>query len=364
MTCGERIVKCLAGEPIDRVPFGVGLGFAPWGEAMERWRRESGKPDLNLRQEFGFDGSFALPKVMQGPHPPFERIVLEETAASIVVRNERGITVRQLKNSSNMPDWLDYPVKTDDHWEKLKCERLRLNDPTRIQEDWSAFRARLRDTGEAVQFGAFPWGIFGTVRDFLGAEEVLLAFYDRPAVVHDMMNHLTTLWIELMQRVASEVRIDHIHIWEDMSGRQGSLISPDMIERFMMPCYDRIAAFAASHGVRLVSVDSDGDCSQLVPIMMRHGINVFFPFEVQAGNDVRRYREQYPTLGILGGLDKLALIDGPRAIDGEIDKARWMIQRGRFVPMFDHLIPPEVPWEHFRYAVLRLKDVCYGRLGP
>ena len=63
----------------------------------------------------------------------------------------------------------------------------------------------------------------------------------------------------------------------------GPLISPAMVEEFMMPCYDRIVAFARAHGVRLVSVDTDGDCSELVPLMMKHGINMFFPFEVQAG---------------------------------------------------------------------------------
>ena len=126
-------------------------------------------------------------------------------------------------------------------------------------------------------------------------------------MVRDMMQHLTTLWLVLWEQVAAEVQIDHIHIWEDMSGKQGSLISPRMVREFMMPCYDRIAAFAREHGVRLLSVDTDGDCSQLVPVMMEHGVNYFFPFEVQAGNDILAYRKKYPTLGIMGGLDKRAL---------------------------------------------------------
>jgi len=36
------------------------------------------------------------------------------------------------------------------------------------------------------------------------------------------------------EQLAPHVQIDMIHIWEDMSGKQGSLISPAMIEAFMM----------------------------------------------------------------------------------------------------------------------------------
>jgi hypothetical protein len=171
---------------------------------------------------------------------------------------------------------------------------------------------------------------------------------------------MTTLWLGLYERVAAEVQIDHIHIWEDMSGRQGSLISPAMVEEFMMPCYDRIAGFARDHGVRLVSVDTDGNCSELVPVMMKHGVNMFFPFEVQAGNDILAYRRQYPQLGIMCGLDKRVLSGTHADVDREVTKAAAMVKLGRYVPGFDHLIPPDATWANFKYAAEQLKQICCG----
>lgn len=41
LPCGERAVRCLLGEEIDRLPFGVGLGWLSWGDALEGWRRKS-----------------------------------------------------------------------------------------------------------------------------------------------------------------------------------------------------------------------------------------------------------------------------------------------------------------------------------
>jgi uroporphyrinogen decarboxylase len=360
LTPGERIIRCFTGDPVDRVPFGVGIGWAPWGDAMDNWRRDSGKPDLDLKAHFGFDSDFAFPAMSYGIFPAFERKVLEENDRFIIWQDERGITKRDRRDGASMPEFLSYPVQTPDDWERLKAERLRIDEPGRINIDWDEFRAYVKETGTAVQLGGFPFGVFGTPRDLLGDEELLVSFYTEPEMVRDMMNHMTDLWISLCERVAEEVQIDHIHIWEDMSGRQGSLISMDMVRDFMMPCYDRIADFAESAGVRVLSVDTDGDCSELVPVMMEHGVNMFLPFEVQAGNDILQFRRQYPDLGIWGGLDKRALADSKAAVDEEIDRAEAMLKLGRYVPGFDHLVPPDAKWELYEYAAERIKTLCYS----
>jgi hypothetical protein len=36
-----------------------------------------------------------------------------------------------------------------------------------------------------------------------------------------------------------------------------------------------------------------------------------------------------------------------------------MIALGRYIPGFDHLIPPDVPWENMKYAAERIREVCF-----
>lgn len=363
LRCGERLVRCLTGGDIDRVPFGVNIGWWPWGDAMANWRRDSGLADLDLARTFGYDAGFCTPAIESGVFPHFEPMVIEETSEHVIERDWRGITLRNRKDSGSMPEFLSYPVKTPVDWEQLKAARFRLDDArSRIKQDWDVFRDHLRQNGEAVQVGCFPWGVFGSVRDLLGVEDMLVSFYTEPEMIRDMMSHLTSLWIGLWERVAAEVQIDHIHIWEDMSGCQGSLISPAMVEEFMMPCYDRITAFARTHGVRVISVDTDGDCSELVPLMMRHGVTMFFPFEVQAGNDILAYRRQYPELGIMCGLDKRCLSETPEAVDREIARCAAMLRSGRYVPGFDHLIPPDAKWDLFKRAADGIKKLCHASI--
>ena len=142
-----------------------------------------------------------------------------------------------------------------------------------------------------------------------------------------------------------------------MAGRQGSLISPKMVREFMMPNYRKIKEFADSKGIPLISVDSDGNVAELVPIMMENGVNYIYPFEVQAGCDIEEYRRLYPRLGILGGLDKRALSVGKEAIDKELERAEHMLPLGGYVPQPDHNVPPDVPWENYKYYMNRLREL-------
>jgi uroporphyrinogen decarboxylase len=330
------------------------MGFAPWGETSERWRRESGfsGPAREFgawrEQSLGLEPDSQPVPAEYGPFPHFEPRKLSEDAEFIVSTDWRGITMRNRRGGGSMPEWIDHPIKNPDDWQRYKDERLqpRLDERLVGIDKWLA---GIEGVDAPVQVGTFPWGVFGTARDLLGAEELLVGFYSEPEMVHDVMETNTTLWLALYERLATKVRIEHIHIWEDMSGRQGSLISPAMIEEFMMPQYDRIAAFAREHKVPVFSVDSDGLVDELVPVMMRHGVNAFMPFEVQAGSDIEVFRARYPKLGIFGGLDKRALAAGRTEMHRELDRAARMLAAGGWVPGFDHLIPPDVPWENYRY---------------
>ena len=77
-----------------------------------------------------------------------------------------------------------------------------------------------------VQLGLYPYGLFGTLRDMMGVEELLVSFYEQPELIHDMMNYLTDFWLTMYEKVCKDVKVDAIHMWEDMSGKNGSLISP------------------------------------------------------------------------------------------------------------------------------------------
>ena len=192
----------------------------------------------------------------------------------------------------------------------------------------------------------------------MGEERLLLNFYDDPGFVRDFMNYLADFWIQLWGEALSEVKIDCVNFWEDMAYRSGPLISPEMFREFMLPPYQRVTSFLKEMGVKVILVDTDGNIEKLIPLFSESGITAIFPFEVQAGNDIVSLRKKYPHLQILGGIDKIKVAQGRKAIDEELNsRVPFMLQSGGYVPHIDHHVHPDVSWEDFKYYRSRLKEM-------
>jgi hypothetical protein len=360
MRDGERLVRWLTFQDVDRPPF-FQLWTA-WGQTFDRWKMETGLLDLDGRRLtalFNFDHSFEIVPVPLGLYPPFERQVIEDRGEYYIVRDERGITMRQRHDLGSVPGYLKHPVRDPDDWERLKKERLDPDDPGRYMANWDSFNGYLDRTGAVAQLGDFPYGLFGTARDLMGTEALLCGFYDQADLVKDIMDYLTGFWLRIYERTLKYTRVACIHLWEDMAGKSGSLISPEMVRHFIAPNYRRIRDFAQNHSIPLFSIDSDGDVSQIAPAMTEAGVNLFYPFEVQAGCDIEIYRQRYPRLGIMGGLDKRALALDTQAIDREIAKAERMFRSGGYVASLDHLVPPDVPWKNYCYYIDCLRQLIF-----
>jgi len=181
----------------------------------------------------------------------------------------------------------------------------------------------------------------------------LISFYTQPELVHDILDHLTSLYLTVFKKVAKKIRIDVIHMWEDMCGRNGPLISPDHWTEFIGPHYRRIKKFMESYNILIFSVDTDGNPDKIIPPMMDTGVNFLWPMEVTDGCDVNIFRERYPTLGMLGGIDKKALAKDPSAIKAELERVKPAFEKGRYIPELDHGVPDNVSWDNY---------LCYTRM--
>lgn len=351
----DRFINTVLCKDVDRLPFF--FYFGPWEETIKRWNTEGLNKDAAWDEEFGFDPGITVVDVNLGYYPKYEERIIEDRGDTLIKYDYRGILIEDRKDGGSTPRFIDYPVKSAEDWERLKNERLNPNDPGRFPENWAELAKMYNNGDKIVQLGTFPYGLFGTLRDMMGVEELLVSFYDQPELIHDMMDYLTGFWLEMYGKVCRDVKIDCIHIWEDMSGKQGSLISPSMIREFMMPNYKRIKAFADAHNIPVISLDTDGNCSDIVPLFMECGINLLLPFEVAAGSDIVDYRRKYPDLGIMGGIDKREIAKGKEAIDRELERISEMFQKPGYLAALDHLVHPEISWEDFRYFVYRLKDI-------
>jgi len=330
----------------------AGPGQAPSGKRV-------GRRDHDVTDYFGMDrGAVAVP-VNSTVCPLYETVVMEETDEYLITRGGDGVTSKELKDphTGSMPFWIDYPVHNREEWEQFKAERYQPNLSERLPDDWDTVRAAFQTRDYPLCLGSGLTGFFGSVRQILGAELTLMTFCDDPAWMHEMMDYLAGFYVTLYDEILSQLSVDFAFHWEDMCYVAGPLISPDMFRTFMLEPYKKLTGMLKDHGVDIIMVDTDGNCTSLIPLFIEGGVTAMYPFEAQAHMNVAAVRARYPALGMQGGIDKKALAAGKDAIDRELEGKVPVVLKGGYIPHVDHGVPPDVSWEHFCYYRRKLDSM-------
>jgi hypothetical protein len=350
----ERFIACVSGEPVDRPPYW--LFWGPWPTTLQRWEREGKPQGMDYRALFEPDQPPLSLAVNTGPCPKINPAVLEEDDEHIIHYDSWGIKRRDLKHGESMSEFLEFPVKNRQDWLNFRDQFLNPDHPQRLESEWRSQAREWTAKGWPIQLGYYPdAGVFGPYRWLMGDEEGLVALHTMPELAHEIMDHMTSLYLTVWEKVIHEVQVDVIHLWEDMCYVAGPLISPRMWEEFLGPNYRRIKAFANEHNIPVISVDTDGQPDRITPPMLRAGVNLLFPLEVAAGCDVNDWQRRYPDLALMGGIDKRVLALDKAAIDVELQRILPALEHGRYIPELDHLVPDDVSWENYCYYAARLK---------
>jgi uroporphyrinogen decarboxylase len=382
----ERFYRVTHFMDADRAP-NTEIGFASL--AVDRWHNEglsrdilpsledSGVPktqrpvelDLLRPEKFGLNDYFGFDRYMRyripvnagAPVPSFHKILEDDGKWQLFI-DEWGIRRRALKNSYSMDEYLEHPVKTRKDWEEYK-KRLNPDSPERFPALWREFVVDYKNRD-------YPLSVFRIVgflhfpRYLMGFENLMMAYYDQPDLIMDMLDYWCEFNISLAKKVFKDVKADWVTIGEDMAYKGRSMISPEMFRKFMLPFYRRLTGFLRDNGVDVIFVDSDGYVHELIPLWIEGGVNGTWPLEIAAGNDLIKLRREYPDFILSGGIDKMAVARGKEAIDKELyGKLPALLPLGGFIPSIDHVPPEDVSLENWTYYS-QLKKKLLGQYPP
>ncbi len=360
MTERERFIECMEYGSPDRVPHWE-LGV--WPQTIARWRAESGADLADFRWNWfygedaiGLDRREYVP-LHFGITPPYEAGVLEETDEYEVIRHWNGIVTKALKEGSVgggrmcMDQYLSFPIAGPDDWPAVR-ERLVPGAPERYPADlegrierWGARSCPLV-LGENCAANGFYW----RAREFLGTEALSFAWYDEPKMMHEIMEHYADFIIETSRPVLQRVQVDYFTLNEDFAGKGGPLLGPEVFREFIFPHLCRMVEFFRAHGTRYFAVDSDGDPTPLIPLLMEAGVDTVWPIERAAGVSPQGWRKRFGrALRLWGGVDKRVLCQGREAIRAHLAEMIPLIEEGGFIPTLDHTFPPDIPWDGFQW---------------
>lgn len=327
------------------------LGSGDIGNNSPSWSGVLWERDTVIQEMFGLDeGIYEIP-YYYWTYPTFEKEIIEEDEGYIELVDNDGIRKKIFSDNSSMPLWLEWPLKDKQDWERLKEERFSLDDISkRYEGSLDTLAEEIKTSGRLRGIFDPPVGFFGSLRMLIGEQNLYLMFYDDPGLLKRILDHLCTIWLLIAEELTSRIDFDLGVFWEDMAYKNGPLISPRTFREFLTPYYKRLIGFLRSKGIKYFSVDCDGNLEELLPLLLDAGINIVYPFERQAGNDLVKYRKRFgKELRMLGGFDKNSLYKGRGFIDEECECLSWLIQQGGFVPFADHAITPNTPWKDFRY---------------
>jgi len=322
------------------------------------WPTQGFPIDSDVRDYFNLDKCQIVVCSEQLIYPHFKVVILNEDEKYLDYIDIDGCTRRFSKEQQVLPVGLDWVVKDWDSWNELKENRMRLdNIEERLPDNWSELIEEYKSRDYPLTLGGYPNGLFGSLTHLIGYENLFLFFYDKPKLIKDILERLTDIWLALWEVILEDTDVDLCNLWEDISSGKGSMISPRTFKEFFSPYYRKISSFLKSKGIKNLLVDTDGNCSELIPLLLESGVTGIYPMEVSAGMDVIKARKDYPKLQIMGGVPKSEIALGEKRIDKILEPIEWLLKQGGYIPFGDHFIPPDVTFKHFKYYREKLNNI-------
>jgi len=280
-------------------------------------------------------------------------VTIEENDEFIIFKDDYGITQKRLKDEqggirSSMPMYLDFPVKTRRDFALYK-ERFDPDFSKRVKKGWIESTDDYREKGFLIWLCGRSNGFFWFLRELMGLENFLMTIHDDPGLINEMLDFILDYTISFWEYILDNTRVDVVLINEDMAFKGGPLLSPDSFKEFLRPRYKKLTGFLKGHGIKNIFIDSDGDMTDLIPLLMESGINGLLPAEITGNMDMVKIAKDYPDLRIAGGINKMKLFDNKNEIDKELEKVPFLLKRGGYVPFVDHSVPPLISWKNFVY---------------
>ncbi|MCQ2770510.1 MAG: hypothetical protein MJ236_01775 [Clostridia bacterium] len=315
----------------------------------DEWRAQGATEDLINLTGFAFDyvqnyrlGNFEAINM-------YDEVVIRDDAEYKIFKDGYGRTMKIAKSTATIPLPMDYPVETMDDW--LKIKHMFEYSEERVTDAMLEEAIAKQKLGFLIRCEIF--GGFDILRELMGEENCCISFYEDEELCFDILNTISETNVKMLKKITSRIHIDQLSIHEDMAGKTGPLIGPNLVEKFLKPYYLASWDIVRNAGTKLFVQDSDGDMKPLIDTFIECGVNVIYPCEPNGGMDIVELRKKYGhKIAFAGGIDKFVLKKTKKDIEAEVDyKMQDIMMDGGIIYGLDHRIPNGTPLENYIHYV-------------
>ncbi len=363
----QRFNAAMHYQPRDRSPL---YDFNFWNETLPHWHTQGLPTHVNratAAKYFGMDysigsggGDYHDVPVRPGMCPRFEVILIEDRGDHEIVQQYDGVHVLRKKVMSSIPHPVTHQLVDRTSWKKLYKPKLDPTNPERFPADWDDQVKIWTDPNRQYPLNINAGSLYGSLRDWMGLENLSMVLYDDPAWFEEMVTTLADCIIGTLTHVfETGAQFDACSMWEDMCYNAGPLLSPTHFKKYLVPHYERITELIRKHNIDVIWLDCDGKIDDLLPLWLKAGVNCMFPLEVGTWKtDPIKYRKEYgKDLLMMGGVSKLLLATDKKSIEKEVHRLAPLVEEGGFIGFADHRVPPDVPLQNYLHFLVSIREV-------
>ena len=177
-------------------------------------------------------------------------------------------------------------------------------------------------------------GIFEHCHYLAEIQNTLMAFYECPDKLKELIKYITEWELELAEVTCDHLHPDGLFHHDDWGTHISTFISPEMFAEFFLDAYKEVYGYWRSRGVELVVHHSDTYAETLVPYMVEMGVDVWQG--AVTTNDIARIIRDYgDKITVMGGINS-ASVDyegwSKEVIESEVRRACDAYGPYHFVP--------------------------------
>lgn len=159
-----------------------------------------------------------------------------------------------------------------------------------------------------------------------GMETMMAWFLTEPEAAREVLGRIMDFQLGIARHYL-EAGVEVVHCGDDLGTQSGLLLSPDVIDEFLMPEYRRLLGLYRERGVT-ICFHSCGHVTPLLERLMDLGIACLNPVQASANDLGEMRRLTRGRMALQGGVSSGLIVSGPTsAIRQEVARCLWLLGR-------------------------------------
>jgi uroporphyrinogen decarboxylase len=191
----------------------------------------------------------------------------------------------------------------------------------------------------------------------VGMENAMCYFHTEPAAMREVLHRIMDFQLGIAEHYLA-LGVEMVSLSDDLGTQRGPLMSPEFVDGFLRPEYERLFSLYRSRGV-LINFHSCGHIEPVLDLFMDLGASVLNPIQASANDLAAVRRRTAGRLALQGGVSSGLIASGPiPAIRAEVRRLIGILGRDG-----GYFCGPDqgMPWPEEHIRAVREAVAEFGR---